>query len=180
LRWWQVRKNWKKRWFELTNDFTLRYYDAPTEPREQKGAIVLHKYRIDAPTTAAGAKGQRSIVLRHETLRDYLLLPENAFEIDEWLRQLRLSVENAKQRVEEQAKAMQSTVIRYGMVDLEINDRFQRKWCLLGINQQGQAVFCFGAAPHDDTMKYFDQCPSWRQVRFPRGRVRCLPAPACV
>ena len=44
-----VRKNWKKRWFELTNDFTLRYYDAQTEPREQKGAIVLHMYRVEAP-----------------------------------------------------------------------------------------------------------------------------------
>ena len=115
--------------------------------------------------TMAGAKEQRSITLRHETLRDYLLLPENVFEIDEWLRQLRLSVENAKQRVAEQAKAMQSKVIRYGMVDLEINDTFQRKWCLLGINQQGQAMFCFGAKPHDDTIKYFDQCPNWRQVR---------------
>ena len=46
-----VRKNWKKRWFELTNDFTLRYYDAQTEPREQKGAIVLHMYRVEAPMT---------------------------------------------------------------------------------------------------------------------------------
>ena len=65
MRCWQVRKNWKKRWFELTNDFTLRYYDAQTEPREQKGAILLHKYRIDAPTTGSGAKDQRSIQLRH-------------------------------------------------------------------------------------------------------------------
>ena len=46
-----VRKNWKKRWFELTNDFTLRYYDAQTEPRDQKGAIVLHMYRVEAPMT---------------------------------------------------------------------------------------------------------------------------------
>ena len=50
------------------------------------------------------------------------------------------------------------------MVDLEINEGFQRKWCLLGINETGQAMFCFGAQPHDDTIKYFDQCPTWRQV----------------
>ena len=30
----------------------------------------------------------------------------------------------------------------------------ERKWCLLGINEQGQAMFCFGAQQHADTIKY--------------------------
>ena len=51
-----------------------------------------------------------------------------------------------------------------GYVDLEINDGFQRKWCLLGINEQGQAVFCFGKQEHPDVVAYFDACPTWRQV----------------
>lgn len=118
--------------------------------------------------TMSGAKQQRSIALRHATLRDYLLLPENdnAFEIDNWLRQLRVWCDKAQQRVQEQAKVMQSTVIRYGEVSLEINDRFQRKWCLLGIDKNGQAMICLGASSDEDTIKYFDQCPSWRQVRL--------------
>ena len=150
--------------FELTSDFTLRYYDGQSEPRQQKGAVVLHSYRVEAPNVTTGKMQERSIALLHASQRSYYLLPENAYEIDEWLRQLRMTVQKAKERVAEQAKVLQSKTIRSGYVDLEINAGFQRKWCLLGINEQGQAVFCFGKQEHPDVVAYFDACPTWRQV----------------
>eukprot|EP01050_Picozoa_sp_SAG11_P006901 SAG11_NODE_557_length_8549_cov_5.574675_3_plen_372_part_00 len=50
----EVRKNWKRRWFELDNHYHLRYFEGDDGSKGAKGACVFYNYRIEAPVDVDG------------------------------------------------------------------------------------------------------------------------------
>ena len=80
----EIRKNWKRRWFEMAPDFTLRYFDKQDEPRQQKGCVVLYNCRVDAPVKA-DEEHENCIALRPAVLpgRTYYFTPDRAHELEE-------------------------------------------------------------------------------------------------
>ena len=80
-----VRKNWKHRWFEMSPDFTLRYFDKESEPRQEKGVVVLYNCKVDAGVTED--EHENCIALRPAVLpgRTYYFAAARSHEVDEWL-----------------------------------------------------------------------------------------------
>ncbi len=80
-----VRKNWKRRWFEMSPDFTLRYFDNQDEPRQEKGMVVLYNREVE--TGVAMDEYENCIALRPAVLpgRTYYFVADKSHEVDHWL-----------------------------------------------------------------------------------------------
>ena len=80
-----VRKNWKRRWFEMSPDFTLRYFDNQDEPRQEKGMVILYNREVE--TGVSEDEHENCIALRPAVLpgRTYYFVADRSQEVEHWL-----------------------------------------------------------------------------------------------
>lgn len=91
-----IRKNWKKRWFEMAPDFTLRYFDNEDEPRQEKGMVVLYNREVETGVT--DDEHLNCIALRPAVLpgRTYFFFADRTHEVDQWLPFLRAACQRSR------------------------------------------------------------------------------------
>ena len=79
----EVRKNWKRRWFEMDGEFHLRYFERDDGTKSAKGKIIFYMYKVEAPVEVDGYSN--CIALTHESKRCFYIFPDRASEIDQWI-----------------------------------------------------------------------------------------------